>query len=239
MNLPDAWEWINSNGVGLSAAATVLTAAVAMVALRQAANDSRARSRPMLVAEFRRAENSHSVIDLVVRNAGPSVARNVKVTFDPSPIVPPDTSTLVTPFLIKRYADVIPTLGPGQQLTNIWYTGDEQGNREPTPDEVTVTLTYRGTGRQRYRDEFPLHVDIVRMTTYSTSTDSIPGRIDGIHKSLQTLAQAAGPVVKAANYLRRDEVAAEQERVRDLAEQMRNARSTEVTQPPPASEARS
>lgn len=224
----DLWQWLNLNGAGLGAAATVMTALVAIYALRQAAIDSRERSRPVVLAEFRRAENSHSTIDLVIRNAGLSVARDVQVTFDPKPAMPADASGLLTPYLLKRYAAAIPTLSPGQELSNIWFSGQvppgggpEMVNQEPTSDEVTVLIAYRGTGRRVYRESFPLHVDVVRMMTYSTSSDSVPGRIDGIYKSLQSLDQSVKRLAKAADYLRRDEIEAEKEWRREQMEQLR------------------
>lgn len=84
------WEWLKLNGAGLSALAAVVTAAIAVVALGHTASDSRDRSRPMMVAEFQLAVNNGAAIDLVVRNAGPSIARDVTVTFDPRLVVPDD-----------------------------------------------------------------------------------------------------------------------------------------------------
>lgn len=220
--VPDFWQWINSNGGGLAGISAVVAAVVAVWALRHTALDSRERTRPVMVGEFRKAENSAGAIDLVVRNIGASVARHVEVDFDPKISLPEDTSQLVTPFLLRRYAEPIAVVAPGQELSNIWFSTDYQGekdgrgdlpNHEPTPNIVTVTIRYRDADDKRtYCDAYRLDVDVVRMTTYSTASDSIPGRIDGIHKSLAALIEPAKEIAKTARYIRRDEVAEQAER---------------------------
>jgi len=76
--------WLNENGAAVSTLMAIATAIVAVLALRQTARDSADRSRPMVLAEFRRAVNSDRTVDLVIRNAGASMARDVHVTFDGS-----------------------------------------------------------------------------------------------------------------------------------------------------------
>ena len=206
MDLGALWQWINDNGSGLSAIAAISTGVVAIIALRSAAMDSRERTRPYVVAEFRRAENSHSAIDLVIRNTGQSVARDVRVAFSPSFEVPDVGGPYMTSYLLQRYATPIPTLGPGQELSNIWFSGrsvpgsNEMANHEPTPDLVTVTVTYRST-HSTHQDVFPLHVDLIRLTTFSTSSTSLVGRLktidqslDGARKALQQIARNTEPV---------------------------------------------
>lgn len=225
MELTALWEWLNDNNGGVTALATMVTALVAAAALRRSAVDSRERSRPMMVAEFRLAEHSEDTIDLVVYNAGQSLARDVKVTFDPMPELPSDTTGLLAPYLLLRYAEPIPTLAPGQQLTNVWYFGKPKKadeNDEPTPDEVTVNIEYKGPGKwKRYLDRFPLHVDIVRMTTYAIDSESFPGRLESIDKSLKTLAGHGNEVALAARYVRREEIQAAREARRALAAKAR------------------
>ncbi|KAF0833882.1 hypothetical protein [Ornithinibacter aureus] len=197
MPLGDIWTWVNDNGAGLQAIAVIVTGLVAVAALFRTAEDSRERSRPMVTAELQRGPNSHSVIDLVVRNSGLTVARDLAVRLDPLPVVPAEGGPYVTPFMLRRYAQPIPVLAPGQELRNIWWSGEvvtgsiELQNREPTTDEVKVSVTYRGPGRRRYSDTYSLHVDIVKMTTYEVSSDSLPGRLETIDKSLRRLSAAA------------------------------------------------
>lgn len=205
--LSDVLTWMNDNGAALSALATVATALVAIVALAHTARDSRERTRPVVLAEFRKEEHSSTVIDLVVRNAGQSVARDVVVKFDPEPVLPDDGGVYLTKWLLKRYHQTIPTLAPGQELTNIWFSMDAaEVNEEPTADQVRVTISYRRSRFRRYSEVFPLDVDLIRMMTFAEDSTSIPGRMTSIAKSLEALSKASEPIVKAANYVRREEI---------------------------------
>ena len=62
-----AWQWLVNNGNGLAALAAVDTAAIAIIALRSTAADSRDRSRPYVLAELSLATDSDTSIDIVIR----------------------------------------------------------------------------------------------------------------------------------------------------------------------------
>src|SRR4051794_36626263 len=114
------WGWLNdffdwwttqrvAAGTAVVAAAAAVTAATSGVrTLRQNRRDSKARSRPMVAAELREIPYVKGTQILVVRNYGPSIARNVRVKFDPEIPDPDDPSTSVTPFLKRRYAKPVP-----------------------------------------------------------------------------------------------------------------------------------
>ena len=197
----EVWQWINDNGTGLGAMAAVITAVIAGGALRATANDSRDRSRPMVVAEFLPAEHSDSTIDFRIRNYGQSVAHDVLVAFDPEI---PDTTdpTSLTPFLKRRYAKTIQHLSPGQELRNIWWSGEahatgELVNSEPTPDEVRVTVRYRGGKRSKYEDHYDLTIESVTLTTFSTSSASVPGRLKSFDKNLVSISRSLAALASA------------------------------------------
>lgn len=189
------WQWVVNNGTGLAAVAAVGTAVVAVIALRSTAADSRERTRPYVLAELSLAAESDSTIDLVIRNAGLSVARVVVVRFNPELVVPDDGKRYVTEYTARRYAKPIPTLAPGQRLSNIWWSDNTAPgstspvNMEPTPEVCAVTIEYRDDRRRRYRDEFSLVVDTMLMTTYATESTSTKGRLGQIAESLESLAR--------------------------------------------------
>jgi uncharacterized protein (DUF58 family) len=188
----DVWNWVNDYGSAIGAVAGVIAAFVAIVALVSAAQDSKARSQPMVAAEFRPAPDSDSSLDFIVTNLGPTPARDVRVEFSPPIALPDDQSRLAAPFLVERYARPIPVLNPGQILSNTWWagevgTGNELVNGEPTPDEVTVTLTYRGRGRRYIRDSYPLSVETVTLTTYSVSSTSLKGRLQSLDDTMKKI----------------------------------------------------
>lgn len=198
----EIWRWINDNGTGLGGIAAVVTAVIAVAALRSTARDSRDRSRPVVVPEFVMAENSDSTIDLRLRNYGQTVADDLRVSFDPPLPQVLASERLVTRFLIQRYDRTIAHLSPGQEFRNIWWIGEAKGgemlrNVEPTPDRVRVTVTNRGTVRKPYRETYTLDVEDITLETYSTSSSSFPGRLESIDRSLKALSRAADHMAKS------------------------------------------
>lgn len=186
------WEWVNEYGSGIGAVAGVLAALVAILALMSAAWDSKARSQPMIAAEFRPSADNDTEVEFVVTNLGPTPARDVRVAFDPPLVMPADSTRLMAQFIVKRYERPIPVLNPGQVLSNTWWAGqagpgDELTNREPTPDEVRVDVSYKGIGWRRIKESFDLTIEMVTLTTYSVSSTSIKGRLKSVDESLRKI----------------------------------------------------
>lgn len=188
--------WAAIGAAWLAALAGVWAAWNARATLRQMRTDSRERSRPMVAAEVRSIPYVRWTQVLVIRNYGPSIARNVQVSFDP-PIpdpLPERESRSTVPFLKKRYSNPILVLTPGMELENIYYSGRQVNevieNREPTSDQVTVTLTYEGTDGAVYSDEFLLDVDLIRQWTYVESSSSLDGRMKDGLKALRGIQKA-------------------------------------------------
>lgn len=190
----------------MSAFAALVTAVIAIVALSSTARDSRDRSRPVVFAMFREAQHSDSAFDLVVNNLGSSAARNLRIEFDP-PLSKDDRKDVLTDFVGKRYDNLIPLLPPGSELTNTWWAGEispdhpnELVNRLNTPEQVVVRVSYNGNRIRRYRNDFQLMADTIKLTTHNVSSTSMPGRMESITKSLATIATQA----KATNSLVHD-----------------------------------
>lgn len=173
--------WIATSAASVSSVAAFVSAGAAIWSarngnrtLKRAELDSQARSRPSVVAELRNEPHARATQLLVIKNYGPTVARDVTVTFDPAlPDPSPEIAAQsLTPFLKSRYAEPIPVLAPGTELDNVWFSGQESGdgtgwvNFEPLPDKVTVTISYLAPDGRRYTDEYNLDVGIIRMKTY-------------------------------------------------------------------------
>ena len=117
---------------------------------------------------------SHGVSYLVIENAGQSVARDVEVSFNPP--LPTYTTTddgkpgVVAPFLRRRYANPIAMIAPGHRLKNVYYyiTAGTNGNVEPVPDQVTVSVRYIDDHGRTYEDAFPLDCELVALETQSS-----------------------------------------------------------------------
>ena len=137
--------------------ATVTAAVVAvwtLVALRQ---DSLDRSRPVIIAEIRAGILS-DVAELIVRNVGSTVARNVTFRFEPGLPVLEGTAAagLGTPYLQRRYSRTVPTFGPGMEMHDVYQEANPP--REPVPDEFTLTIDYDDAHGRHYTDSYDLSV---------------------------------------------------------------------------------
>lgn len=200
----NVWEWINFYGSGIGAVAGVGAAVIAILTLVSAALDNRARSQPMITAEFKAAPESDTSAELVITNLGQTPARDVMVRFIPELELPADTTRASARYIVQRYSKQIPVLNPGQVLSNTWWAGENRGgpqlvNAEPTPDDVTIVVTYRGRGRRRLKDSFPLSMDTVKLTTSSFSSTSQKGLMTSMNKHLKTLADKTAAIATAMN----------------------------------------
>ncbi|MDD9153993.1 hypothetical protein PUY80_15595 [Plantibacter flavus] len=189
---------VNSDAIGAAAAIAttiiaVVTAILAVAALRSAARDSRERSRPLVFARFRESENSDSSYELVIGNSGQTAARDLTVTLTPAFDETALADKLVK-MIAERYESPIGVLPPGGELTNVWWSGSAQGggtelqNHIATPDDVEVSVSYKGNRTRRYRDTFTLEAKSMKLKTYSVSSTSMPGMTKSIRDSIKKLA---------------------------------------------------
>lgn len=198
------WSFVTDQAGPLSALAAILTAVIAIVALTATARDSRERSRPVVMAMFRLAEHSDTSFDFVVRNYGPSAARDVEVKFDP-PLDDEARKQSTTQALAERFDARIPLLPPEAEVSNVYWSGKNDGsnklvNKLRTPAKVTVTITYKGTRLRRYTEVVPLDADWMGLATHSVSSTSTPGRMKQIAESLKNIADET----KSSRFLLRD-----------------------------------
>lgn len=148
------------------AIAIIVTAIYAKRTLVATKDDSRARSRPALVAYLERELLSHGTVLLVIKNFGLSPAGDVQVAFDPPAPSREDVAALpdsdMTKWLYQRFADPIPVWAPGWSTSNIIRAGQD------TMQPLVVTAAYNGPDGTRYEERFPLHPDHILKTTSST-----------------------------------------------------------------------
>lgn len=152
------------SGPGVTGITAVVTGLVAIATLRALRRDSRDRSRPVVVAELLPIVLSHGTSELVIQNVGQGVAKNVAVAFDPP--ITEDIGQMAA-YLARRYGRVIPTMGPGRRLTNIYAHQRDGELDEPVPTDLTVTVNYQDPRGRKYEDRYDLTVDILRDQTES------------------------------------------------------------------------
>jgi hypothetical protein len=212
--------WIAASAAIVSAVAAFTSAGAAVWSarngnrtLRRAELDSQARTRPSVVAELRNEPHARATQLLVIKNYGPTVARDIVVTFDPLLPDPPSeiASQSTTPFLKSRYAEPIPVLAPGTELDNIYFSGKNAGgsgwaNFEPLPDKVTVTISYLAPDGRRYVDEYRLDVGIIRNKTYVSGGTLHPVTQRKEHlDTLKKIQGSLGKIEKVLEQLARDQ----------------------------------
>lgn len=201
----NAWEWVGDQQSVLVALAAVVTAVIAIVALRSTASDSRERTRPIVLAFFRKSPNNESAFDLVVHNYGTSAASDIDVKFQP-PFGDEERKDHMVKSLAQRYDKPVPLLPPGAEITNVWWAldftaPDESGkNRYPTPDETVVSITYKGNRMRRFKEKVKLDTNWMKGDTATTSSSSRPGLAKQNTASLKKIAEES----RAARFLLRD-----------------------------------
>jgi hypothetical protein len=147
-----------------------------------------------VIAEFRPAHaQAVQYLALVLRNVGASVAKDIDVR------IAPDLKQWTggakdfgRKAIVKRYEKRIPTLGPGQELSNTFQFDAENETASELPFDITVIVSYqrsRGWGT-RYRDEFPLSVRVLALETWVESSKSTESQIEKSRQALEAIAEA-------------------------------------------------
>ncbi|WP_159080292.1 COG1361 family protein [Nocardia suismassiliense] len=119
-----------------------------------------------------------------VTNVGPSIARNVRVSFDPP--LPTHGKTLagtpsLLPYLRRRYSKPIAAWPPGYTLKNEYLfrapdsdgQPDEDGvqpNTDGVPRETAIVFDYTDDDGYLYTDRTPLDPILIQGETWSTIT---------------------------------------------------------------------
>ncbi|MFH8792227.1 hypothetical protein [Streptomyces sp. NPDC017941] len=159
----------------------------------------------MVAAEFRADEDSRSTLYLIIRNYGPSLAHNVRVSFNPEIPDPPADKAhdSIIPYLKSRYREPITALTPGTELRNVYFAGvagpgKEFVNYENVPDRVLVTITYESDdSRETYTDSYDLNIGLLQSETYVTSSTSMKNQVTEIRKALQGADGKLGEIARA------------------------------------------
>jgi hypothetical protein len=139
-NLPsllsaEEWQAVGTLGTLLVA---VAAAVVALVQVRQATRLREEQARPYVVAYIDRV--APTVVDLVIKNFGATVARDIALQWDRLPTIHRGQGVEA-----MNLAQRLPLLVPGQEWRTVW---DIQGKRIGTEEPYTLTLTYRDARRR-------------------------------------------------------------------------------------------
>lgn len=188
MNIP--W-WTTPRVIATTAVVGLVgglgSATAAVTSLAHTRRDARSRSRPMMSAELKISGKLYA--NLVIKNSGASIARDVHVTFDPP--LPTDAKARdgqrnVAALINARYAHPIPVWVPERELESFYWIrdvttpDDVSESVDGVPREVVVTISYTDdSGKTSYKDRFPLNIrelegQALPVKTRTTTGSTVP-----------------------------------------------------------------
>jgi hypothetical protein len=173
------------------AALVALALVVAAVQLADARADKRARERPFVVVEFD-GERHPEEVDIVVRNIGATIARDVEISFDP-PLQTTFDDTGYGASFMKSFTEGIPALNPGQSLRAMFDTGAQRAQAD-LPSRYVATISYSGDlrGAQPYSESAVLDLDLFRNRLYSKryTVHDVYGQLEQMNATLARIAES-------------------------------------------------
>jgi len=138
---PDLSAWQPTDWTALAACVTALIAVVAgtiaLLQLRHARALRREQAQPYVVAYMQEAASHPQIVDLVVRNFGTTMAKDVKIAVTP-PLLRSGKGTGSAPVWLP---DCISALVPGQEWRTLWDFHPERA-RTDLPDRYEVKVSY-------------------------------------------------------------------------------------------------
>jgi hypothetical protein len=163
--------------IGLQLAVLAAAAVFGWSQLREAKELREEQTRPFVVIDLDSARPKS--FDLVVKNIGATMARDVKFKFDPPP-----ESTIQEASLdrLKMFRDGISTLPPRKEIRTLFDTGPARHDAG-LPDVYEVTVTYQGqAGTKRYEEKIDLDFGLYWNRMYMTVRD-----VHDLHRELETI----------------------------------------------------
>lgn len=161
----------------------LLVLAAAAVFGRRQLNEAKelreAQTRPFVVIDL--GSSAHTLFDLVVKNIGSTLARDVRFEFNP-PIRSTDDD--LDPNKLKMFREGISTLAPGKEIRTLFEKGPAR-HESDLPDTYEVTVSYIDqTGKRNYEEKIDLDFGL-----YWESLTVRRRDVHDLHKQLETIAK--------------------------------------------------
>ena len=198
----DFWHWWTTARVASAAAVAgagmaVITGTTAVRALRHNKDATARTKRPMMVAVLRPTGTMSA--GLVVSNAGPSIARDVKVSFDPPLPAHATTSAgepSIIPFVRNRYSKSIAAWAPGYTARNEFLIlgddKDEHGrliNEDGIARETDIVFDYQDDDGNHYSERMSLDPTLIEGETWSVNKRNKGGKETILHDGSPGLSE--------------------------------------------------
>lgn len=168
--------------IGLQLLVLIAAAFFGRRQLNEAKELREAQTRPFVVIDL--GSSAHTLFDLVVKNIGPTLARDVRFNFDP-PIKSTDDD--LDPNKIKMFREGISTLAPGKEIRTLFEKGPAR-HESDLPDTYEVTVRYTDqSGKRHYLETIDLDFGLYWDRLTVSRRD-----IHDLHKQLETIAKEIG-----------------------------------------------
>jgi hypothetical protein len=179
------WDYTAADWAGLQLLVLIAAAIVAWWQVKEARRLREAQAQPFVVVDF--VVERGAEIYLVISNIGGTMARDVRLKFEPELTSTLDSDPNVTPRRdLKPLREVIPSLPPGKRipvLFDIFHARDAA----VYPDLYRVKTTFYSPAlKDELDDESVIDLGIYRNVLHTTRRD-----VHDVHKQLQDLVTEA------------------------------------------------
>jgi hypothetical protein len=187
---PSLTDQLTAGGTVGTCVVALLAAIVAWRQLREARRLREAQAQPFVIVDVEPSVTSRRILNLVIRNTGQTLARDVTIRFDP-----PLRSTLDSegfpPANFRALAKGIPALPPGREY-QIMLDSTVSRSESNLPDSYTVTVKFHDRDGKKM-DELTYELDLAMFHSapYVTelSVHDVAQELQSIRKTLEQLAR--------------------------------------------------
>ncbi|MGW0251159.1 hypothetical protein ACWDYH_31475 [Nocardia goodfellowii] len=181
----DFWPWwttarASATAAVVAAGMAILTGTFAIRTFRHNRKATQRTTRPMMIGTLKMTGEGSSGIE--VTNVGPSIARDVQVTFDPP--LPTHEKTKdglnsMLPWIRRRFAKPVGAWAPGYTVRSEFVSiakdrkVDEDGislNSDGVLRETVIVFRYRDDDGNKYSDQMSLDPMLLQGETWSEVT---------------------------------------------------------------------
>lgn len=177
-----ATEILQTAFIGLQLLVLIAAAFFGRRQLNEAKELREAQTRPFVVIDL--GSSAHGLFDLVVKNIGPTLAREVQFEFDP-PIKSTDDD--LDPNRLKMFREGISTLAPGKEIRTLFEKGPDR-HESDLPDTYEVAVAYTDqSGKRHYEEKVDLDFGLYWDRLTVSRRD-----VHDLYKQLETIAKEIG-----------------------------------------------
>lgn len=194
LSLPDLAAWQPDDFGAAASIGTLLVAVaatlIARASLKQARQLREEEAAPFIVVDIVPAPDSSFVLDLAIENVGKTLARDVRISFDP----PLKSATDMSGYELSDWAALkegITTLAPGRRLTALFDVSHERYESDlPKRYEVTVDCT-DAHGRRQPTLHYTLDLEPLfgALTTDAKGLRHVVQELEKIRKALEPITR--------------------------------------------------